>query len=434
MKKSLLLTAVSMLALSLHAQTPQNNTVRCGYDEAVSSAIAQHPELAAKFEEGRELQFEAAKNAIPKKSTEQVYIIPVVVHIIYNDSVSNISDAQVQNGMDVLNEDFRKMNADTVNTLSLFKDRAADIKVEFRLAHKDPNGNYTTGITRTESYMADLANDYVKDLIHWNNQKYFNIWVVKSIYLDGIEPGTTVEGYAYRPYPSQQYSLDGMVICNDQVGKIGTALATGAAYSQKGRTITHETGHYLGLLHTFQDGCDGGDGIDDTPPVAGPSYGGCSNLYVNTCHNDSVDEPDMIQNYMDYTNGNCRNLFTEGQKEVMRASFDLSSLRKILVSQANLENTGVLGVDEHKLVNNFSVYPNPATNKVSIEAGDYHLKGSQIVLNDLSGREIARWEVARNVTRYEIDIAAYDLAPGVYLLKVENKDHSISGIQKLTVR
>jgi PKD repeat protein len=229
------------------------------------------------------------------------------------------------------------LNADTVNTRSEFLNVAADANVEFRLAKLDPQGNCTDGVVRIMSPLTDNASDDsgVKGLSYWNSQKYFNVWVVRSIDSDG-EQGIIL-GYAQFPGFGSA-ATDGVVVRADRIGSIGTAAVTG----DKGRVLTHEAGHWLGLFHTFQGGCNGGffgEPIDDTPPQAEATPSNCPQN-ANTCSNDNPDLPDMVENYMDYSNGACQNTYTEGQKDAMDAV--LGGTRSTIHSASNLNATGVL--------------------------------------------------------------------------------------------
>lgn len=271
-----------------------------------------------------------------KKGT--VRIVPVVFHVIHEYGDENISKEQILDQMRILNEDFRRMNKDTANTRSIFKARAADTEIEFKLARKDPSGNCTDGITRTYSPLTDGGDDQVKSLIKWDYRKYLNIWVIKRI---GRSPesGGTILGYAYLPYTTNA-SVDGIVMISSRIGSIGTSSTANA-----GRTLTHETGHWLGLIHPFDNGCGSncsttGDRICDTPPVNDPSYG-CPTTN-NTCNNDAPNELDMVENFMDYANGYCQNAFTQGQSNVMNSVLNNNAYRGLNVSTSNLTATGVL--------------------------------------------------------------------------------------------
>jgi PKD repeat protein len=310
----------------------QHHIHKCATDLLEERAAQEDPQFLINLEQAERMLQEAARNSEQNGKTASVtYTIPVVFHVIYNDYTDNIGRAQLEDGLAVLNEDFRRLNSDASQTRAVFLPVAADAEIEFALAKIDPNGNCTEGINRIQSTASIDAADNVKPLSIWDNDKYLNIWVVNSIDVNAPGDGTVL-GYAYRPTPNQSGVRDGIVIRHDQVGRIGSAVSIG-------RTLTHEVGHYLGLQHPFSNGCFSGDGVADTPPVSAASFG--CNLGANSCSNDFPDLPDMIENYMDYADDVCTNLFTEGQKTIMRASLTNSSLRANIKSSANLAATGV---------------------------------------------------------------------------------------------
>jgi len=165
----------------------------------------------------------------------------------------------------------------------------------------------------------------------WPRTKYVNIWVVNSIDLGSSGQGTVL-GYAYKPSPGQSTTYDGIVIRHDRMGRIGSSVS-------KGRTLTHEMGHYLGLDHPFKGGCFQGDNCADTPPVDEASFG--CDLTANTCSNDNPNLPDQIENYMDYADDNCMNMFTDDQKAIMRSSLNSAALRGYLITATNASATGI---------------------------------------------------------------------------------------------
>lgn len=272
-----------------------------------------------------------------------VVTIPLVFHVIHNYGEENISREQILDQVRILNEDFRRQNADASKTRAIFKSRAVDVEVEFKLVTKDPNGNCTDGITRTVSHLTYGGDDEVKKIIRWDVSKYLNIWVINNI---GITPSTGGEvlGYAQFPFDDDK-TTDGIVVTHRFVGSIGTSDANNA-----GRTLTHEVGHWLGLFHPFQnstinDDCGGsncatsGDRVCDTPPVLKASFG-CP-LGNNSCTNDSPDELDNVENYMDYGNGSCLNMFTAGQKNVINFYLGRTDYRATNISASTLSSTGV---------------------------------------------------------------------------------------------
>ncbi len=303
----------------------------CGFD-AVLSSLESEPEYRAERLKADSLLFRA--HPLAESAQQVVHVIPVVFHIIYADGSDNISEAQVLDQLRILNLDFRRQNADASNLRGIFQAVAADPEIEFKLATRDPQGNCTNGINRVQSNLSIDASNNVKSLISWDNSKYLNVWVVRSIDIS-ITTGTVL-GYAYPPSANQPASLDGIVVRHDRVGTIGSAVS-----ESLGRTLTHEVGHYFGLRHPFQGGCSGGDQVADTPPVALASNG-CP-LGANSCSNDSPDLPDMLENYMDYSDEDCQNTFTQGQKTVMKNSISQFALRGDVASSANLTATGATG-------------------------------------------------------------------------------------------
>lgn len=329
MRKTLLLTLAMLVGFTIFAQQQINP---CYTDEHQEDILQAHPEWRDDFEQARDALLQEADQRLSDgfKKSGAVYTIPVVFHVIYNTPYDNISRAQIVDAIRVLNEDYRRQNADASATRPMFKSRSTDIEVEFALAKVAPDGSCTDGITRRQSGLSVAADprDQVKSLVQWDPNKYLNIWVVNSIKASSGS-GITL-GYAN--FPWMPASKDGIVVRHDALGQIGTSV-------YGGRTLTHEVGHYLGLLHTFQGGCTQGDGVGDTPPVSSASFG--CNLNRNSCHSDKPDLPDMIENYMDYADGLCQNAFTLGQKSVMRTTLQTKTRRKELWTPANLLATGV---------------------------------------------------------------------------------------------
>jgi PKD repeat protein len=321
--------------LSLFAA--QVATAQCGTDrynqELVNEEIGRTDvSYFDKIEGERNFDYQITSDLKTKKATR---IIPVVFHVIHSYGSENISKAQIEDQIRIINEDFQHRNADASKTRNQFRARAADFDIEFKLARKAPDGSCTEGITRTYDPInmvddRDSRAEEAKGAVPpWDRSKYLNIWVVKEI-LSSSEG--TILGYAQ--FPGRGASTDGIVMIHNRVGTIGTANV-----GDKGRTLTHEIGHWLGLYHTFQGGCFQGDGVSDTPPVDEPSYGCTASQNPNTCSNDS--EVDMVENYMDYADGGCMNAFTNGQLARVDGFLNSSSNRGTNISAATLFATGV---------------------------------------------------------------------------------------------
>lgn len=302
---------------------PSKIQQRQAFETAVQNWINNNPE---------------SQKAGGNSTNSVIRVIPVVVHVIYDDICSpvNISKAQIQNQIALLNADYQRLNADTGNTPAGFQSIAANPEIEFRLAQIDPNGNCTDGIVRVQSALTDECSprDLVKGVSYWNRNSYFNIWVVKAIASQGA--AGTVLGYAQ--FPGGASATDGVVVRSDYFGAIETAASSGNA----GRVLTHEVGHWLGLIHIWGDdggACSGSDNVSDTPNEADQVFGCPSFPVFDACTGSG--NGIMFMNYMDYTDGVCQNMFSNGQKSRMNAA--LTTYRSNLYSNSNLAATGTDG-------------------------------------------------------------------------------------------
>jgi len=291
--------------------------------------------------------------------------IPVVVHVVYNTSAQNISDAQINSQIAVLNEDFQKLNADKSLIPSAFSNLAANCNISFCLASKDPNGNTTTGVIRKSTTIASFTDDKVKSSsiggsTAWNASKYLNIWVCNL--------GGGLLGYAQ--FPGGPTNTDGVVILFTAFGKTGNL----AAPYNKGRTATHEVGHWLNLRHIWGDANCGNDLVNDTPTQQGANYS-CPNFPKPSCTNNA----DMSMNYMDYVNDACMYMFTTGQSSRMNALFANGGARVGLLTSAgcgSTSNTSTLTV-----TSNIVIIGNAANTTGVVPYGTYYMdERAQIII------------------------------------------------------
>ncbi|MCC5946354.1 MAG: T9SS type A sorting domain-containing protein [Bernardetiaceae bacterium] len=287
-----------------------------------------------------------------KSIDEEGFTIPVIVHIVHNGEPigegANISTAQVYSQIEVMNEDFSKLNANANQTLPIFAPVAANANIRFVLATVTPDGRplEEPGIHRINGqrlrWNIATANQTLKPSTIWNPEQYMNIWTVNF--------DTGVFGFAQFPTMSTLAGLegepddadtDGIVINYRNFGdfsRIQTPQLEAGGPNNRGRTATHEIGHFLGLLHTwgFARSCAADDFCDDTPLCNSPNFG--CNLNSESCGS-----LDMIQNFMDYTTDSCMTLFTQEQVQRMHIVLTNSPRRQSLTTStvANPINEGI---------------------------------------------------------------------------------------------
>lgn len=311
---------------------------RCGTLEYGSKLLQQRrvretPEQFEQWLRARRVSRDGTANR-PKAAP---YQIPVVVHIIHNGEAvgngTNISVAQIQSQITALNRDYQRENADKGSTPPDFLPVAGDLDIEFVLAKQDPEGLATTGIVRVNGHKTQWSindNYQLKSLSYWPSEDYLNLWVCNiTDYLGYAQfPESTLPGIEN---PSDNAKTDGVVIAYNAFGSkdVGTFPVLLPHYD-KGRTATHEIGHFLGLRHIWGDdnGACGppGDYVDDTPDQTDKTNGCPTQPLTIDCPGIAK----MFQNYMDYTNDECMNLFTKKQIDRMVTVLENSPRRLTL--------------------------------------------------------------------------------------------------------
>ncbi|WP_076445125.1 zinc-dependent metalloprotease [Chryseobacterium sp. RU37D] len=389
--KNFLFFGALMLASTISAQRT------CGFDKKRQEYFAKNPQAAAKHVD--------LQNYLSNKNNatiQGVVTIPVVVHVLYRNATENVSDAQIASQITVLNQDYRKLNAD-FNTVvpDAFKPYASDMEVVFCMATKDPNGNPTTGVERKAvPSNFDYTNQYFTSagLAAWDTTKYLNIWV-------GVPEG--VLGFATGPDSAGQPE-DGLVIgyyCFGTTGAVNNI-------NNKGRTATHEIGHYFGLNHIWGEDdslCgtpENSDGCNDTPATNNAYYGAPlfpSNQH--TCTNTAIGA--MFMNYMDYVDDGVMGMFSNDQKTIVRNS--ISGPRASLL---NSNTCTTLSVSEAEKINAVNIFPNPTTQYISIAAPQ--MKINEMEIFNAEGRLVKRAFVKNETDKIDIK----DFSAGVYYVRV----------------
>lgn len=326
MVKIFLLVSVSVLLLGSPALAQQ----RCGTVEYMQ--LLRNEGKIKQTDQQFEEWLERKKNLLLQKqqgARQQAgpYQIPVVVHVIHNGEPigtgRNISDAQILSQIDVINKDFQRLNADAGNTPPLFEPVAGSMDIEFVLAQRDPNNLPTTGIVRVnggQSSWSISQETTFKALSFWPSEDYLNIWVLNFSggFIGYAQfPVSTMPGL--EDYMDGIAETDGVVVDYQAFGSIDYGIFDLDPQFNKGRTLTHELGHFFGLRHIWGDAICGTDYVDDTPTQRNETTSCPTHPVTSNCGMPIVK---MFQNYLDYTNDACMNLFTNDQITRMELILD----------------------------------------------------------------------------------------------------------------
>ncbi len=360
-----------------------------------------------------------------------VITIPVVVHVIHTTGEavgtgSNISDLQIQSQIDVLNEDYRRLNTNINSTPAAFRGLSDDALIEFCLASSDESGNVTDGIERftyTQTYfdMADM-NSIVKPQTIWDRDKYLNLWTVNF-------GGDDASLLGFAQFPSTgSANTDGVAIKYSAFGRVDNVSPP----FDEGKTVIHEVGHWLDLRHIWADDqnlsdhCTGSDFVADTPNQDSANSG-CPIFPHNTCSN-GANGGDMFPNNMDYSNDACLSLFTYGQTSRMEAAL-FGPRIGLLTSNGCSSPTGITDNTTNIII---KIFPNPATSVVNVTIGlsDKNLSDISFNLFDIIGKEVIKID---NLQKNQIQFSTDQLTKGIYLYKVVKGNENVLSVGKLII-
>ena len=423
---------ITFISLLISLSTFSQENKKCYTTELINNELVDNNDYQNQI---YQVHKENKKWLSENRNSKEVITIPIVVHVIYRQTHANpgigtnIPNFQIEDQIRILNEDYSKTNSEFPNPpRNTFVNYAGNPNLKFCLATSDPNGNPTTGVTRTLSTKNSFnynteSNDMKRNNTGgkdgWDPSKYLNIWVC-DIASSG---NTSVLGYAYLPgLQSWNAWKDGLVVDFQHFGTVGNASS-----SSDGRTPTHEIGHYLGLYHTFCESSGGGccdndntwgSNVYDTPATDDVYYGNVNaNTNNNTC-NDlfygfNSDLLDMDENYMAYSNHTW--MFTYDQINEMNATLNgyRSSLKN---SNVPVNCTGL--VSNINIDNNVKVFPNPAKNSISIETS---FSNYSINLKNIMGKNILS---LRNVS-YNKRIDVSEFRNGTYVLEISTNSEKI---------
>lgn len=393
MKKSIGFSFLLVLSLSMSAQISNTN---CGTDLRHAHMLANDPD----YQKNRAfIDQRIDPPFLAQKSGAQI-LIPVVVHVIHRLPEQDISLSQIKSQIDVLNKDFNKLNWDTMKVPPVWKSLIADCEIRFELANRDPNGNPTTGITRKQTSIQDIAN--VNGDAHstpskggeaiWDRDRYLNIWV--------CEIQNNIYGFA--SFPGGDAASDGVVIDFGSFGTEGTATTP----TEKGRTATHEIGHWLNLYHLWGTNTCGDDQVNDTPKQEKGNFD-CPTFpsLSSACPNGP--NGDMYMNYMDFTDDGCMNMFTLGQKARMLNT--LNNERSSILS-----SNGYNGIDVSS-DQPFQLFPNPSNDAFQV-SWSKSSGFTALTLHDLSGKQLMHQFIDPGSQKINVQTDALD--NGIYVIKL----------------
>ncbi len=386
-----------------HASLAQSALVRCNTSAVYEQALREHPEILTKVNAIEAFTERWVNTHEEGVGFREVITIPVVIHVVYRTEEENISDEQILSQFEVLNKDYRALNEEIVTVAQGFQDDIADVELEFCLAKRDPDGNATTGILRTHTDNVNIGGSTA--IYHtssggddaWDEAHYLNIWVTEL-----------PEGFlGYAKYPGTAApGEDGVVISYHYFGTTGTA-ANSYPYN-KGRTTTHEIGHYFNLLHVWGDSedCSSSDHVVDTPSS--------SVTYINTCPftpQFSCGSQDMHMDFMYYTDDACMGMFTKGQKLRMMAT--LNGPRAGLLTSNGCDPVSDIPTKALSV----SVYPNPTTGQLFLDFTTPVPEKIQVELYEMTGKKI-RTRTFDSGNFHVLNIASFP--SGLYFLKIKS--------------
>lgn len=411
MKRVLLAVALLSNFVADAQETEIQKRKRCSSGEMYQQMLKDDPIFARNQAAIEAFTQQYVLNQQQSKVAAPIFTIPVVVHVVYKTTVQNISDAQINTQVSVLNKDFQKLNSDVTKVPSVWTSLVADVQVNFCLATKNPTGGNTNGIVRKSTTKTSFtSNNDVKfdsrgGSNAWDTKKYLNIWVCNM--------GGSTLGYAQ--FPGGSASTDGVVIDFEAFGTSGTADFP----FNLGRTTTHEVGHWLNLRHIWGDdgsGCNGSDQVGDTPNQGDENYG-CKRFPIISCNNGP--NGDMFMNYMDYSDDRCMYMFTTGQKTRMHAV--LNGSRNSITTSGKCGPVPPSLLSQQSSTSMLSIIPNPIVSGNATISFDLAAAASvQIVIADMFGntKQSLQSSYMQGGKHQLVPGELARLQNGVYLLKL----------------
>lgn len=431
MKKSIPFI-ITLLILFPSIKLCAQNPIRCGTVEYMARLKAEDPTLVDRLREAEmAIQRESLKHINERTSgTSATIYVPVVFHVMYSNTAENISDNRINDQIASLNKDFARLNADSNKTPSFWRSIAANTNIQFCLARRDPYGNPTNGVIRIPvgNGFDPYSNDNAKFTSlggsdAWPLTKYLNIWTMS---FRGATP-TDLLGITTFPSAPDPHndSLDGIIMKYSTIG--GPNYHGTEPKYDVGRTLTHEVGHWLDLIHPWGDDsngnatcevateCNGSDQVPDTPNQGIETYDCPSYPQIDCCSSTPSGDPihgKMFMNYMDYANDTCMNLFTIGQSN--RMNYSITTLRPTIPNSLGCLVPNYIE-EGQCIIFDLNVYPNPATGNITVSADFIGYTNTTIEISNMLGEIIYSKEM-KNVAAVLLPVDLSGKARGVYIL------------------
>ena len=376
--------------------------------------------------------------ATPSSRNFEPLFVNVVVHVVWKNAAENLDDSIILDQMRILNEDFNRLNADSVNLRTFFQPEAGSPQIQFELVdiiRVQTEVDFAVDILGT-NLLPEVKSDILGGSNALDPEQFLNIWVCKiqPITIFGLEVGQIL-GFAFPPnnlpnWPENSGAPDafedGVVIDYRVFGSNNPnpiEIAGGGAIDVKGRTPVHEVGHYFGLRHIWGDGgligandCAQSDGIDDTPFANAQSAFDCDTtkntcMQVETHYN--ADVPDLIENYMDYSSELCMNMFTKVQFELMRNV--LTGTRSGLLAPPASVDASVQGIPFH-------IEPNPNNGEFAVVFQVEEACSAAITLFNVNGQVMGTLEYRTYLPGLQREtFERLSLSPGMYFVEIRNE-------------
>jgi len=417
----------------------QTNHPICGNDLFSAMLHKHYPAL----QENMDSTFEAALQAGTPRSNEPL-IVHVVVHVVWKEAAENLDESIIQDQIRVLNEDFNRRNADTVNLRPVFQPEAGSPGIQFELA------DIIRVQTDVEFAVDILGANLLPEVKHsalggsdaLDTEQYLNIWVcnIQPIEIFGIVVGQIL-GFAFPPNNLPNWPENSGAPAPDEDGVVIDYRVFGSNnpnpienpdgsgnITVKGRTPVHEVGHYFGLRHIWGDGgvlgpndCAQSDGIEDTPYANSQSAFDCD-ITRNTCpqveSHYGVDMPDLIENYMDYASEDCMNMFTRNQSTLMQ---------NVLLGPRSGLLTPFSAVSDLRDQIALRIVPNPSDGQFVVKVETINNTHASVRILDAHGRVVlSRDRLTFLPGAHSISFEEGPLAPGMYFVEIRTAQGSVA--------